>query len=63
MELEKKEEGDEGPRMDRPGGGEGSLGESEEDDFKVRDEASLRSAFLGDRRSSSRSMSCMGQAI
>ena len=33
--------------MDRPGGGEGSLGESEENDFKVREEASLRSAFLG----------------
>ena len=52
MELEKKEESDEGPRMDRPGGG-GSLGESEDDDLKVRDEASLRSAFLGDHRSTS----------
>ena len=63
MELEKKEEGDEGPRMDRPGGG-GSLGESEDDDLKVRDEASLRSAFLGDHRFTSLcSISRMGQAI
>ena len=51
MEVEKKEAGDdEGPRMDRPGG-EGES-EEEEDDFKVGDEASLRSAFLGDQRSS-----------